>query len=188
MENKLAEKAEKWLELKSGEDFLNEEEYCSNRDIFQARLDKMRLILEQKNYNPDLIYPLIAIIGEIGNNSFDHNLGKWRDIAGIYFDYGLEDKIIVLADRGQGIYSSIKKIAPEIKNDLEALEIAFTKYVSGRYPEKRGNGLKFVVSVAKQLQIDVTLLSGNASAHSNEKLTFNREEKNSEGVLTIIKF
>lgn len=188
MENKLTEKAKKWLDLELGESFLNDEEYCPNRDVFQSRLDKMRIFLEQKNYNPDLIYPLIAVVGEIGNNSFDHNLGKWRDIAGIYFNYNLSDKVIVLADRGQGIFSSIKKVAPDTKNDLEALETAFTEYVSGRYPEKRGNGLKFVVSVAKQLEIDVTLLSGDAGAHTNEKLIFNQEKENIQGVLTIIKF
>ncbi|TSC93129.1 MAG: hypothetical protein CEN89_244 [Candidatus Berkelbacteria bacterium Licking1014_7] len=187
MEN-IINKAHRWLRLKSGENFLNSEEYCQTRDVFQTRLDKFRLILEQKNNKPNLIYPLIAVIGEIGNNSFDHNLGQWRDVAGIYFNYNLDKKIIVSADRGQGIYASIKKVAPDVKNDLEALNIAFTKKISGRYPEKRGNGLKFVVSVAKQLGIDVLLMSGTAGARSNENLMFNEEKENIKGVLTIIKF
>ena len=29
---------------------------------------------------------IIAITGEIGNNSFDHNLGKWPDTPGIFLD------------------------------------------------------------------------------------------------------
>jgi len=30
-----------------------------------------------------------AIAGEIGNNSFDHNIGNWPDMAGIFLDIRL---------------------------------------------------------------------------------------------------
>jgi len=33
---------------------------------------------------------------------------------------------------------------PELSTDEEAVRTAFTKVVSGRAPESRGNGLKFV--------------------------------------------
>ena len=187
----IIKRAKKWLELKSGEGFLKDEEYCPTRDIFQARLDKNRLIFESMaKSNLEIIYPLIAVIGEIGNNSFDHNIGKWRDMAGIFFEVDFKNQIIVLADRGQGIYSSIKRVIPEIKDELQAIEIAFTKKISGRYPEKRGNGLKFVARVIQQLDIDFFLQSGRASALINKKnrLKFNQEEKNIKGVLTIIKY
>ena len=189
--SKIIERTKKWLELKSGENFLKKEEYCATRDIFQARLDKNRSILESTDSsNLEIIYPLIAVIGEIGNNSFDHNLGKWRDMAGIFFEIDFKNKIVVLADRGQGIFSSIKKVALTVKDDLGAIKIAFTKKISGRYPEKRGNGLKFVVKVAQKLDIDFFLQSGRASALINKKsgLEFNQEEKNIKGVLTIIKY
>ncbi|MBI2340335.1 MAG: hypothetical protein HYU99_08235 [Deltaproteobacteria bacterium] len=54
---------------------------------------------------------------------------------------------IVIADRGQGILSSLKRVLPSLKDDQEALETAFEKKLSGRAPEKRGNGLKFVRGV-----------------------------------------
>ncbi len=63
--------------------------YCPTRDIFIARLEKL-----QNNLSP----LLIAVIGEIGNNSYDHNLGSWRDVLGIYFAYDLGQKIVVLAE------------------------------------------------------------------------------------------
>ncbi|TSC97470.1 MAG: hypothetical protein CEN88_32, partial [Candidatus Berkelbacteria bacterium Licking1014_2] len=161
MEDKLAQKAREWLGLELGDSFLSEGEYCSSRDIFQARLDKMRTVFESAaNEEMDLIYLLIAVIGEIGNNSFDHNLGQWRDIGGIFFNFDQSEKIVVLADRGQGFYSSMKKAISDIPNDLEAIKIAFTKQISGRQPERRGNGLKFVANIAQQTNIEVFLQSG----------------------------
>ncbi|PJB52112.1 hypothetical protein CO100_00610, partial [Candidatus Berkelbacteria bacterium CG_4_9_14_3_um_filter_33_5] len=102
-------KAKRWLNTISGENILSKQEHCPTRDIFQARLDKIRLNFESKpEINLDILYSLIAIIGEIGNNAYDHNLGKWRDMMGIYFDVDFENKTIVVADRGQGILSSIQ--------------------------------------------------------------------------------
>ncbi len=88
-----------------------------------------------------------AIAGEIGNNSFDHNLGNWADIPGIFFSYSLRSKYVVLADRGQGILATLKRVRPELTSADEALKVAFTETISGRYPEFRGNGLKFVRSI-----------------------------------------
>ena len=131
-----------WL-TKSSPAKISESVYCQTSDIFRARLEFFGNHLEKK-VGTDA-YLLTAIAGEIGNNSFDHNLGRWPGIPGIYFAYDEEKKIIALADRGQGIYKTISRVVPKVKDDKEALNIAFTKYISGRSPEKRGNGLKFVV-------------------------------------------
>ncbi|MBC7396960.1 MAG: hypothetical protein H7333_05905 [Bdellovibrionales bacterium] len=81
-----------------------------------------------------LIY---SIIGENGNNCFDHNLGLWRDQPGCHFHYKL-------ADRRRGMFSSLKRVLPELASEQEVVETAFQKVVSGRSPEERGNSLKFV--------------------------------------------
>ncbi|MEK7470448.1 MAG: hypothetical protein AAB622_00365 [Patescibacteria group bacterium] len=83
----------------------------------------------------------------IGNNSFDHNLGNWPDIGGVLFSYNLQNKSVVLADRGLGILATLKRVLPELNSADEALKVAFTKTVSGRFPETRGNGLKFVRTI-----------------------------------------
>lgn len=187
MDNNI-DKAKKWVQLDLGDNFLSDDEHCPTRDIFQARLDKIRIALENRpGSNLNLIYPLIAVIGEIGNNAYDHNLGKWRDAMGIYFD--IDGKTIVIADRGQGILSSIQKVKSEIKADIEALRVAFTQTISGRFPEKRGNGLKFVVKVAQDLGLDVIVFSGNAMAKiENKILTFENSDQIINGVLAIIKY
>lgn len=124
---------------------------CGTRDVFTARLVRLKT-LEKRGFPTEDIPILIAVAGEIGNNSFDHNLGKWRDAAGVWF----EEKTtagrlwICLADRGQGIFESLKQAAPELPDEQTAVETAFEKRISGRSPELRGNGLKFVKSVVTQ--------------------------------------
>ena len=125
------------------------EKICESRDIFQARLDTMYRTYFSSGIDEAESGLLTAVAGEIGNNCFDHNLGKWRDMAGCWFEYGhsTTEIWIVLADRGQGIFSSLKRVVTTLNDDQEALDTAFQKRVSGRSPEKRGNGLKFVRSV-----------------------------------------
>lgn len=184
------EKAKKWLVLENGDGFLSGQEHCPTRDIFQARLDKIRLTFESDTKNNlDIIYPLVAIVGEIGNNSYDHNIGNWRDVMGIYFNVDFINKAIIIADRGQGIFASIQKVKPNVKTDIEALKVAFTEVISGRFPEKRGNGLKFVTKVAEDLGLEIELFSGNAIAKIESKqLNFTQNDNKINGVLAIIKY
>lgn len=141
------QKALDWFQ--QGRPVETKETICSSRDIFQGRLDHMlRWLL--KNPHPDTTTTLFtAILGELGNNCFDHNLGQWQDIAGCWFEYHVEANNLwsLVADRGQGVFSSLSQVLPTIQDDEAALEIAFHKKISGRSPEKRGNGLKFVRSV-----------------------------------------
>ena len=121
--------------------------YCANSLVFKGGLSKLQQELEHITDLQEIFYLISAITGEIGNNSFDHNLGNWPDIPGIFFAYDLKKRQVVLADRGQGILQTLKRVKPELRNDLEALKTAFTETISGRAPEARGNGLKFVREV-----------------------------------------
>ncbi len=122
------------------------EVYCQTRDVFQARLEKLQSQLNQEL--PLTTTSLVtAVAGEIGNNSFDHNLGNWPDVTGIFFSYSMRSRGVVLADRGQGILTTLKRVRPKLKTAQEALKTAFTETVSGRFLEARGNGLKFVRQV-----------------------------------------
>lgn len=118
---------------------------CETRDILTARLSPLKNLVRE-GLSPDDLPLLIATVGEIGNNSFDHNLGQWRDVPGCWLQVQATGNRlwICLADRGQGIYSSLSKANDGIESEQAAIEMAFEKFVSGRAPEKRGNGLKFV--------------------------------------------
>jgi hypothetical protein len=179
-----------WIMDKSGfeprQDF-----YCPDSSVFQARLSRMETELG-KISELNAIFPLItAIAGEIGNNSFDHNLGNWPDISGIFFAYDLSEKIIVLADRGQGIFTTLKRVVPELVNHKDALYAAFTKIISGRAPESRGNGLKFVRDVVVKNKIKLFFQTGNAWIEIKNKdteLKVKTAGKNFRGCLALIKF
>lgn len=111
----------------------------------------------------NLIFPLIvAIAGEIGNNSFDHNLGNWPDTPGIFFGYDINKRNIVLADRGLSILATLKRVKSDLKTDTQAIEVAFTEVISGRAPENRGNGLKFVRKVISENPIGLIFRTGDA--------------------------
>ena len=139
---------------------VQESRYCSSRDIFQARLDALVTRLEKKIGEP--AYLITAVAGELGNNSFDHNLGSWPDVPGVFFSNDEQKDVVVLVDRGQGIKKTISRVLPDIADDETALFVAFTKTVSGRAPENRGNGLKFVARVITQERWSLTFISGKA--------------------------
>lgn len=136
--------ARKWVESPQGIE-PETDVYCQTRDVLQARLERLQSELSRKF--PEINSLISAVAGEIGNNSFDHNLGNWPDISGMLFSYSLRSRIVVLADRGQGILTTLKRVRPELVNSQEALKMAFTETISGRRPEARGNGLKFVRQV-----------------------------------------
>ena len=125
-----------------------EESVSQTRDVFMARLSRLNSWTRAGLSETEL--PLvISAAGEVGNNCFDHNLGKWRDVPGCWFEtQATGGRLwICIADRGQGVFRSLSRVAPEIPDEQAALLVAFEKTLSGRSPENRGNGLKFVRNV-----------------------------------------
>lgn len=164
--------------------------YCQTRDVFQGRLERLQTTLQGK-VSESAVSLLSAVAGEIGNNSFDHNIGNWPDITGIYFAYDMRNRNIVLADRGQGILTTLKRVRPELTNAGEALKVAFTETVSGRLPEARGNGLKFVRSVIIGNPFTLNFQTGDASLSLKEydrNILISHVEEYISGCIAIIGF
>ncbi len=165
--------------------------YCATSSIFNARLTKMEYASIQKP-GFEKLYSLITLIaGEIGDNSFAHNLGKWPDTAGIFFGYNLSKGIVVLADRGLGILETLRQVRPELPNHVAAVEVAFTEFISGRSPEKRGNGLKTVRKVVMEQPIDLFFTSGDAEVRmqgSDKAFRVTRGQRIVRGCLAKIEF
>jgi hypothetical protein len=129
---------------------LPEEYYCERPDRFTSRVARMGSDLQHSGkVSEDLASLLTLIAGEIGDNSFAHNVGNWPDVGGVFYAYDLDKRIIVLADRGRGVKTTLQHVRPDLSTDEDALMVAFTEIVSGRNPEKRGNGLKVVRSVVE---------------------------------------
>lgn len=187
--NSHIQKAFDWLEQENGSDFLTSEELCITRDDFQARLEKMNIFLKNEQHLNAIASLVIAIVGEIGNNTFDHNLGNWRDEAGLYFFYDISLRCVVLADRGLGVQTTLKRVRPEIQNDCEALMIALKEVVTSRAPEKRGNGLKLVEKLVLAQNMELDMYSGVGHYTIKQGLTAcTGEERVYQGVIAVLKF
>ena len=143
--------------------------YCSTSSMFNARLSKMESALMRQPGFEKLYSLIVLITGEIGDNSFAHNLGKWPDTPGIFFGYNLDKGTIVLADRGLGILETLRQVCPDLPNHVAAVEVAFTEFLSGRAPEKRGNGLKTVREIVTEQAIDLFFTSGDAEVRMKGK-------------------
>ena len=156
--------------------------FSKTRDVFTARLQSF--VLETEKYLES------AIIGEIGNNTFDHNFG-FNTVypKGVYCNMVYKQRYTVLADYGKGVRQSLLLVLPSITSDLEAVEIAFTKRISGRSPEQRGNGLKFVSEMIQQNNWHFYFQSGLGSCSIDKKgIKFLEKEISVIGCLAIIDF
>lgn len=165
--------------------------YCMTSSIFNARLTKMEYTLMQKSGFEKLYSLIVLIAGEIGDNSFAHNLGRWPDTAGIFFGYDLEKRIIVLADRGLGVLETLRRVRPELASHTEAVEVAFTEFISGRSPEKRGNGLKLIREIVTEQPIDLFYTSGDAEVRmkgSGKVFRVTRGQRIVRGCLAKVEF
>ncbi len=188
--NDLLNIAEQWVTAKHGAE-PNHDFYCPTSDVFQSRLVRMQNELIKIK---DLSTPfslIVAVAGEIGNNSFDHNIGNWRDVPGIFFAYDLKKQLIVLADRGQGILKTLQRAKPELNSDSEAIRTGFTEIISGRAPEARGNGLKFVRKRIVTNPMSLLFESGDAKLNlkkGDTNLTISVQDSYVYGCIAMIQF
>ncbi|PIT98030.1 MAG: hypothetical protein COT71_02870, partial [Candidatus Andersenbacteria bacterium CG10_big_fil_rev_8_21_14_0_10_54_11] len=131
------------------------------------------------------------VVGEIGDNSFAHNVGNWPDVPGVFFAYAIDKRFIVLADRGRGVLTTLRQVRPNLADDSEALRVAFTEIVSGRDPEKRGNGLKVVRRVTESGEIGLFFRSGLGKVEiptAPGTMHISATDENIRGVYTVITF
>lgn len=165
--------------------------YCANSAEFQTRLVKTQNELSIIPEFATIFSLIVAMAGEIGNNSFDHNLGNWPNIPGVFFAYDLYKKRIALADRGLGVLATLKRVKPELNTDEQALKVAFTEIISGRSPESRGNGLKFVRKIVANNPIGLKFQSGDAELEITKQegdLAIQKSKFNFRGCLALITF
>jgi hypothetical protein len=190
MENKLKNLAFEWMteapeKAQSASDY-----YCQTRDAFEARNNRIPDDLIRNGMGEDLAYLIYSMLGELGNNSFDHNLANWPNIPGVFFavEYDGKTGIAIIADRGLGVLNTLRKAAPDLETDEEALELAFTKKISSRVFENRGNGLKFVKNNITANNLLLEFSSGYAQVIINHAMRKNKLENKIDGCLVILNF
>ncbi len=182
--------AQEWAEAK--EPFLPEPDfYCSTSDRFKTRHERMAHEIDSHSSWQKFGSLISAAAGEIGNNSYDHNLGNWPDVAGAFFAYDLGKRIIVLADRGVGVLATLRLVRPKLKTDEEALHLAFTEIITSRSSEHRGNGLKYVKEAIVQAGAHLTFQSGDSQLiirKGEEGLRMKKADASIRGSFVFIQF
>jgi len=119
-------------------------------DEFNARLEsRIRKIFKNFGMKDADEQKATALVGELGNNVFDHNEGVWStDVRGaiiIIQNYPEIKKIEALvADPGIGFFGSLRGIEPDPPlTDIDAIKLGL-QGISGRVGERRGNGLLLI--------------------------------------------
>lgn len=165
--------------------------YCATNDVFKMRFERM---VREIDANPvfDKIASLISsAAGEMGNNSYDHNIGNWPDVPGVFFAYDLGKRLIVLADRGQGVLKTLQRVRPALQTDEEALNVAFTEILTSRENEHRGNGLKYTRDALTLADASLNFQSGDAVVRIQKGIMKFKTEKTIDsihGCLSVIEF
>ncbi len=165
--------------------------YCSTSDHFKARHEKMAHEIDTHASWQDIGSLISSAAGEIGNNSFDHNLGNWPDMPGTFFAYDLGKRMIVLADRGVGILATLRSIRPSLQTHEEALRVAFTEILTSRVSEHRGNGLKYVRDALMLAHANLTFQSGDTMfdiRKNQPEFTIKKIDTLIQGSLALITF
>jgi hypothetical protein len=143
--------------------------HCRFRDEFTARLEsKIRAMFRNFGMVEEDEQRATALVGELGNNVFDHNEGSWpTDVRGaiiIAQNYPrLREIAVAIADPGVGFLGSLKPAHPALMSDIEAIKLGL-QGVTGRVGEKRGNGLITVQNWT------INRFSGSLRIHSGEGL------------------
>lgn len=162
--------------------------FCRTRSDFNGRLFSYETNLKHI-FAEDCLYLVSSSLGEIGNNSFDHNLGYWQGEPGCLFIR--ESHYAFICDRGRGVRQSLLPVYSLGENDENYLSVAFRKVITGRAPEKRGNGLKFVAKNIVKCKLGLACRSGEDYFH----LGINPDEisqklcdlkRNNTGVITYL--
>ncbi len=142
--------------------------HCYYRDEFNARLGHFITMFKNFGLNENDSQRATALVGELGNNVFDHNLGNWpTNISGCIIaaqNYpSIKTIEIAVGDPGVGFYGSLKTAFPDINNDIEAIKLGLAGN-TGRIGEIRGNGLRLIQ------QWTLQNFSGKVMIHSGNGL------------------
>ena len=89
------------------------------------------------------------------------------------------------------VFETLKRVRPGLKDHQEALKTAFTEIISGRKPEARGNGLKYVRSVISNNPINLIFQTGDAKLTLNggsANLDIQTTKENIRGCLALITY
>lgn len=127
--------------------------HLESRSDFYDRNQHIVKILMALGLNEDKAYYVCGMMGELVDNVFAHNFGRWplKNIAGgflIIQKYPAANRLeIAVSDVGVGIRATLttNPLYSHIKTDVEAVRKALQRNVTARPQGRGGNGFPFIL-------------------------------------------
>lgn len=129
--------------------------------------DHVQKYFEQNHFGGKTLFSLSISLAELMNNIFDHSMSKIPGYTFTQYNSTTNSIITCVCDFGVGIpkkiNSYLKKEKEPTLDNLEALIKAFEQHFSTRStPRNRGFGLDNILSVIKELNSKLLVISNNA--------------------------
>lgn len=142
--------------------------HCLYRDEFNVRLERFIAMFRNFGLDPQTAYLATGVVGELGNNVFDHNSFSWpTNVSGAIItaqNYPKKKSIeVAIGDPGIGFRGSLAVAFPDLSSDTEAIKKGLAGN-TGRVGESRGNGLRLIQ------QWTINNFSGMVMIHSGDGL------------------
>lgn len=150
------------------------------QDEFNAKLGNFLRMFTSFGLDTSNVFRATALVGELGNNVFDHNSGNWpTDIGGCIIacqNYPKRKSIeIAVGDPGIGFKRSLKTAFPDLPDDIAAIRKGLAGF-TGRVGEDRGNGLKLIQKwTLNNFSGNVIIQSGEGLVVVKQKGEFGRK-------------
>ena len=122
----------------------------TKKTSFYTNEEKIENALKRMKVKESDISLITSSLGEVIDNAFSHNLGKWSPATGpmvVFFmqEYPQEKKLcFAICDLGVGFFKTLHNNYPHIKTEEEAIAHALRPDVTGRENKKGGNGLTYL--------------------------------------------
>jgi hypothetical protein len=142
--------------------------HCHYGDEFNTTLGRFIKMFQNFGLSEQDARLATGVVGELGNNVFDHNSFSWpTQIVGSFIaaqSYPASKCIeVAVGDPGVGFKGSLITAFPELKTDKEAIMKGLAGN-SGRVGEVRGNGLRLIQ------QWTINNFTGEVMIHSGDGL------------------
>ena len=146
------------------------------KEQFYGDYDKIFTMLEEIGLTIETASLVASSLGEIVDNAFLHNLGKWPldiNIRSVLLAQNFPNKrelCFSYCDFGVGFKNTLLHNYPYLKNNFEAIKLALEKNVTSRSPQRGGNGLTYLQqNIFNGFQGELLLRSGEALVTVSQK-------------------
>jgi len=138
------------------------------KNAFYGDYPKICEMLRDVGLKEEAVALTASSLGELIDNAFSHNLGKWDSVLGpmvILLAQNFPQKkelCFSVCDFGVGFLQTLHENYPKLSSEAEAISLAIQPNITGRIQKRGGNGLDYLrKNVFNGFQGSLQIRSGN---------------------------